>query len=94
MKLRHIVSAVFLIGLASSAEIDEKWKRFKKDFNKRYESEDENYKRFKVFEKNCQHFSEHNERFSRGKTSFTMDVNRDADLTFDEIEEREGAAQT
>lgn len=69
--------------------IENQWKDFKIHFNKSYKTPDEEEKRFKVFKENSQKFSEHNKLFEVREVTFKMGVHRDADLTFDEIDERE-----
>lgn len=73
---------------AFGPDVDE-WASFKLKFNKTYETFSENANRFRIFKKNLGKFREHNTRFERGDVTFRMGVNRDADMTFEEIDERE-----
>lgn len=96
MKLLSLFG-VFLVFVACANAINvlsvkDQWNEFKIQFNKTYKSVDEEGKRFAIFKDNCRKFDEHNKQFEAGKFTFKMGVSRDADLTYDEIDEREKIA--
>lgn len=90
----HLSSSVIIVSvqicIASSfvnkTSISNKWEDFKIKFNKTYETNDEEMKRFEIFQENCANFEAHNKLYETGKVTFKIDVNRRADLTDDDIE--------
>jgi Cathepsin propeptide inhibitor domain (I29) len=84
MNLSHLLEFCLLLRVVSAVS-DVQWEKFKKDYDKSYKSDVEQ-KRFEAFKENCKKFDDHNEKYERGEFSFKMGVNRDADLTYDEIE--------
>ena len=84
MNLFLIFTIVSTIGLTSASN-DSQWNDFKTNFNKTYKTNVEEQKRFRIFRDNCFMFEEHNRKYEHGDVSFKMGINRDADLTYDEI---------
>merc|ERR1712241_1546671 len=93
---RHILSAalaasktmrffVFLCcaALTSAATIDE-FRAFKTKFNKAYKNDAEDAYRMKVFSDNLEKISKHNDEAEKGMHTFTLGVNKFADLTIEE----------
>lgn len=58
---------------------------WKVKFQKAYENQDEEEIRFKNFQRNLNFINNHNSRFSEGKESYFVGLNRLADLTREEI---------
>lgn len=65
--------------------IEEQWKDFKVDFNKTYKTTKEETKRFENFKENVRKFETHNQM---PNVTFRMGVNKNADETYEEIDER------
>lgn len=65
--------------------MDDRWKDFKTRFKKNYKTSAEEAKRFEIFHENCLRFEEHNRSFRDGNVTFMQGINRDADLTNEEV---------
>ncbi|CAG9855680.1 unnamed protein product [Phyllotreta striolata] len=63
------------------------WKQFKLDFNKTYETKEEEQKRFKIFKQNWIGIQKHNKRYTKGQESYSQAVNAFADLSENEFSE-------
>lgn len=87
-QIHRLVAFIVLINSLADASEENRWKSFKLEFNKNYKSVDEEAKRFKIFRENFNEFEAHNRKYEAGEVSFKLGVNRDADLTYDEIENR------
>lgn len=53
--------------------------------NKNYDNDAEEKSRMNNFLENLKYIKEHNERFKEGKVSFELGLNKNCDLTDDEI---------
>lgn len=86
-----LIGIILVIGSSIEAfdTADKEWIDFKDVYNKTYSTFSDEVERFKIFKKNCATFSEHNRKYELGIVTFKMGINRDADLTFEEIDERE-----
>lgn len=62
-------------------DIEKEWKQFKAEFNKTYESNTEDQKRYKIFKANLKNIQKHNNRFEKGKETYLQEINRFGDLT-------------
>ncbi|XP_057653629.1 procathepsin L-like [Diorhabda carinulata] len=84
-----------LTGLSDSKNNSPKaeWKRFKEEFNKTYESNGEDEKRYKIFKKNLVNILNHNKRYEEGKETYLQDINRFADLTDKEFSDIYGLSE-
>ncbi|ENN79874.1 cathepsin L-like proteinase [Dendroctonus ponderosae] len=71
--------------LVGPVDAQEKWAEWKSTHSKAYESEEEEQKRFGIFESNLQEIVAHNEKFQAGDETFSKALNRFADLTSDEV---------
>lgn len=89
MNLLGLIGIILVVEAATHASVVDEWQSFKTKFNKTYETFSEEADRFKIFKKNHEKFKEHNIKFERGDVTFRMGVNRDADMTYEEIDERE-----
>lgn len=63
----------------------EEWQEFKVRYNKTYEDESEDNYRFKVFLTNKHKIAKHNQRQANGLHSFTLGINKYADMTHQEF---------
>jgi DNA-directed RNA polymerase subunit N (RpoN/RPB10) len=89
MKLCIVIGLLFAVETfycaACEKSIEDQWKEFKVEFNKTYDSTKEETKRFENFEENLRKFRVHNELKN---VTFRMGVNKYADETYEEIDER------
>jgi Cathepsin propeptide inhibitor domain (I29) len=76
----------FQCVFAESETLEDQWTSFRTKFKKSYKSQEEEKERFEIFKENCEFFRVHNENDTM---TFKIGVNRDADLTDDEMGERE-----
>lgn len=90
MNLASLIGLAFAFLCASATSIDDKWDDFKAKFDIKYDSLDEEAKRFEIFSENCDDFDRHNEQFEIGNLSYKLGVNRYADHTHEEINEKFG----
>lgn len=88
----HLISLLKIILMlhictqpADVISIDDRWKDFKTRFRKNYKSSSEEASRFDIFKENCVRFEEHNRSFRDGNVTFSQGINRDADLTNEEV---------
>ena len=58
--------------------------KYLKDFGKAY-SDEEYVRRKIIFQENIKIINEHNEKYDRGETSFTMGINQFTDMTQEEF---------
>jgi len=61
------------------------WKEFKTLFGKSYSTEAEEKQRFEIWQENSRKVAEHNAKHEAGLTTFTMAINRFADMTNEEF---------
>lgn len=89
MQLISLLGVVLTLHICTQPvdviSIDDRWKDFKTRFKKNYKSSAEEARRFEIFNENCVRFEEHNQRFEVGNVTFSQGINRDADLTSDEV---------
>ncbi|KAL7629977.1 UNVERIFIED_CONTAM: hypothetical protein RMT77_019903, partial [Armadillidium vulgare] len=79
MKITLILLAVVVCASALTAG-DKEWESFKAKFNKEYSAE-EDARHYKIFNANKKMIEKHNKKFEEGKVSFTMGINKFADMT-------------
>ncbi|RZC33304.1 Inhibitor I29 domain containing protein [Asbolus verrucosus] len=60
--------------------LEQKWGEWKEMFKKKYADEEEESHRKKCFFENVKMIKEHNEKYKKGLTTFTMGINKFADL--------------
>lgn len=86
-RISFIVALILLLQTYTSTQttnktaIEAQWESYKIKFKKAYKSSDEEAKRFAIFKENCAWFEKHN----KNHYAFNVGVNRDADLSSEEI---------
>ena len=73
------VAVCMAAALAANPDLDQEWQMWKDKNQKKYEPEEEDYRRF-VWEYNYKVVTEHNNRYALGHTSYTMAMNQFADM--------------
>ncbi|KAK8741885.1 hypothetical protein OTU49_002444, partial [Cherax quadricarinatus] len=87
---RHLSShkmkvAVLLLCFFALAAAYPSWEEFKATHSRKYvDAEEEKYRR-SVFEENLEYVKEFNEKYERGEVSFTLAMNKFADMTNEEF---------
>ncbi|XP_050297287.1 cystein proteinase inhibitor protein salarin isoform X2 [Anthonomus grandis grandis] len=71
--------------LVGPINAQEEWSKWKAEHGKSYESEEEEQKRFKIFESNVNEIAEHNRKFQDGQETYSKGLNHMADLTPEEV---------
>ncbi|XP_074597360.1 crustapain-like [Brevipalpus obovatus] len=64
---------------------DHEWTKFKVQFGKKYATAEEEAQRHSIFVQNMEKVKQHNERAENGEVSYTLGMNKFADLTFEEF---------
>ncbi|XP_030746899.1 cathepsin L-like proteinase [Sitophilus oryzae] len=82
-----ILSLIFFVNVLSASQMTDKeeWTLFKSTHGKNYQTEEEEQRRFQIFQDNFKKIKEHNEKYERGETTYTMGINKFADLTPEEF---------
>merc|ERR1712018_870080 len=65
----------------ASATVSDEFRAFKTKYNKAYKNEVENAHRMKAFADNLEKIAKHNKEAAEGKHTYTLGVNKFADLT-------------
>lgn len=84
--LLSVVAVCHCVSLLDVAK--EEWKLFKLTHKKSYKSDHEEKLRFEIFRDNKHKIAKHNQRFLNGDVSYSVDVNKFADLLPREFAER------
>lgn len=58
----------------------EEWADFKLQFNKQYESDEDDNLKFSIWESNMKFINEHNERYEQGLETYTLEMNKFGDM--------------
>lgn len=75
-----------LLGAANAAVTwDSEWLKFKSDFDRFYSTHEEELHRYNIFADHLKFIREHNARHEQGLETFTVGVNRFADMTNQEF---------
>jgi len=81
--MKFALGLLLCVALATGAVVDE-FAAFKAKFNKVYSDEREEGLRLNVFKDNLEYINKHNEEAAQGKYTFTLGVNKFADITHTE----------
>jgi cathepsin L len=79
------IVATCATALATDASLDGVWESFKQSHNKKYDQAEENVRRA-IFEKNVAIIKQHNLEADLGLHSYTLGVNKFADMTNEEFQ--------
>jgi len=84
--MKFLVAIALLVACASAAtianpELDSTWAEFKKMHNKKYETTSEEQHRRGIFESNVKYIQKHNIDAALGKHTYTLKINKFADMT-------------
>jgi len=66
------------------------WEEYKKEFNKHYETEEEDHRRKEIFFRHKAEIDEHNKRYEAGQETSKKSINEFADLTDEEWQKKKG----
>merc|ERR1711872_517638 len=75
------VFALLCCVAVASATVSDEFHAFKAKYNKEYRNEAEHAHRLKAFADNLDKIAKHNEEAAEGKHTYTLGVNKFADLT-------------
>ncbi|XP_044745839.1 uncharacterized protein LOC123307543 [Coccinella septempunctata] len=78
---------IALYHLASAKPVDDldgKWEKFKADFQKKYDSPEEEARRKELFRQTAEQVEAHNALHAQGLVTYTQGINHFADLTSEE----------
>ncbi|XP_056631251.1 crustapain-like [Diorhabda sublineata] len=67
---------------------EEQFAEFKKEFEKTYDTPEEEEKRFKIFQENLRFIEENNKKYDKGEVSSRLDITPFTDLSADEWSHR------
>lgn len=87
MELLFVMLTSLIAGLSIRAhEIqNEHWNEFKRTYGKQYTNETEEFFRMHIFLENKDKIEKHNLKYDKGLVTFTMGLNKYADLLYDEF---------
>ncbi|CAG9822443.1 unnamed protein product [Phaedon cochleariae] len=83
MKLIFVFLSLVVSIISTSHE--NVWKKFKIDFNKKYETPEEEYYHFQIFQKNLLKIKENEKKFLKGEVSFKLGITKFADINQEEF---------
>jgi len=92
-KMKFALCLLFCVAVATGTVLDE-FKAFKSKHNKVYLNEAEQAHRLNAFASNLEYIISHNEEAAQGKHTFTLGVNKYADLTHEEWQQKFNARKT
>ncbi|CAH1972534.1 unnamed protein product [Acanthoscelides obtectus] len=78
-----LLSLVVVTMAALTAE--EQWTNFKATHGKKYDSPEEEQRRFKIFQNTLKTIEEHNKKYEAGEVTWQMGINQFADVTEEEM---------
>jgi hypothetical protein len=78
-KLFSLLFIILYFGLIKT-DLENDFKNFKSHFNKTYQDDSEELKRFEIFKNNTKFINNHNNDASKGKYSFSLGINQFSDL--------------
>ncbi|RZC34879.1 Peptidase C1 and/or Inhibitor I29 domain containing protein [Asbolus verrucosus] len=86
MKITSIFMLIIVASLATNeSSVKEKWRLFKADFNKVYESPDQEAARYQNFKDNLNTIKEHNKKYNKGLVSYQLGITQFADMNEDDF---------
>ncbi|XP_045462036.1 uncharacterized protein LOC123672095 [Harmonia axyridis] len=71
-------------------DVDSQWVKYKADFNKKYDSPEEEAQRKQLFVKTLQEVESHNAKYQQGLVTWTKGINQFADWTPEEFKRIQG----
>ncbi|CAH1110856.1 unnamed protein product [Psylliodes chrysocephalus] len=80
-KMNAIVLLIIAVTGVCSLETGKLWKQYKVNFQKKYSNEQEENKRFTIFQEKICEIQEHNDRYNKEEVSCYMGINQFSDLT-------------
>ncbi|XP_066951498.1 digestive cysteine proteinase 1-like [Macrobrachium rosenbergii] len=80
--MKVLVLVLCTLALASA---NDQWEEFKKTYGKSYASQEEELYRKSVYEEKLKFIEEHNKRYEQGLETYTVAVNKFADMTQEEV---------
>ena len=87
--MEFLVKLLFLTTICCALPFEdlvkEEWELFKLEYGKTYSSEEEEIKRMDAFMENSFKIAKHNQLFHQGKVSFTLALNKFADMSLKEF---------
>ncbi|XP_034241344.1 cathepsin L1-like [Thrips palmi] len=86
--LAAFVAVATCWSIPSEDELANHWQKFKAEHGKNYANELEETHRMKIFKENAIKVAKHNARFDAGEVTFTVAINKYADLHTHEVAER------
>nr|QOV03074.1 cathepsin L3 [Dysdercus peruvianus] len=91
--LLSVAASCLVLASALSVSDEQEWEHFKQTHGKTYRNQREENYRQNVFLQNKQKIDEHNKQYSLGRTTFTVKINKFADLTNEEFRKLNGFKQ-
>ncbi|CAH1110878.1 unnamed protein product [Psylliodes chrysocephalus] len=83
--MKAFVLLIIAITAVYSLETGKLWKEYKVNFQKKYTNEQEENRRFKIFQEKIREIQKHNDRYNKGEVSYYMGLNQFSDLTHEEF---------
>ncbi|XP_030745268.1 cathepsin L-like proteinase [Sitophilus oryzae] len=74
--------------MSNLLSVEEEWINFKSKFNKSYDSEEEEQKRYQIFQDNYDKVVEHNKKFEAGEESSSLAINQFSDQSQEEFSKK------
>ncbi|KAJ8959298.1 hypothetical protein NQ318_021984 [Aromia moschata] len=95
-KIAVIFVFVIVCAMANPlpSKLEDQWRDFKTKHGKKYESDEEEARRFEIFKEAVAKIEEHNKKYEEGKVTYTMGINQFADLTQEEFKKNLGVPST
>ncbi|XP_072388775.1 cathepsin L-like proteinase [Diabrotica undecimpunctata] len=79
---------ILILSVAAANCVYQEWEKFKTTFFKVYQTPEEENQRFEIFKKNVELVKEHNARYEKHETSFSMELTRFSDKSYEELTRR------
>lgn len=85
-----LIAVFYLAAAAPVQDVDSQWVKYKADFNKKYDSPEEEAQRKQLFVKTLQEVESHNAKYQQGLVTWTKGINQFADWTPEEFKRIQG----